>query len=140
MSRVAALALVCLAALTVTAVGRRAADPPDLSKIKRRLAREPAYAAKQPLYGLYAFGPQARTRVWAVLDKTKPEAPNYDVLFFDRNADGDLTAADERIEGKITGDEATFNIGSFTDSLTSNRTPACPSAAPKARTRRRCCG
>src|SRR5213592_3441576 len=75
-----------------------AADPPDLSKVDRRILREPAYKAKQPLYALYVFGPQAKTRVWAVLDKSKPDAPEYDVLYFDRNADGDLTASDERIE------------------------------------------
>jgi hypothetical protein len=86
-----------------------------LSKIKRRLAREPEYTSKQPLYALYVFGPQARTHVWAVLDKSKVDAPHYDVLFFDRNADGDLTAADERIEGTGDADEVTFDIGSFTD-------------------------
>src|SRR6267142_1658119 len=100
MSRVAVLSLaVCLASSMVTVGSARASDPPDLSKIKRRLAREPAYTAKEPLYALYVFGPQARTHVWAVLDKSISDATNYDVLFFDRNADGDLTTADERIEG-----------------------------------------
>ena len=50
-----------------------------------------------------------------MLDKSKPDAPHYDILFFDRNADGDLTGADERIEGKIENGETTFIIGSFTD-------------------------
>ncbi|MBI3862845.1 MAG: hypothetical protein HY290_13225 [Planctomycetia bacterium] len=116
MNRVAALSLaVCLVVLAAPNHPARAADPPDLSKIKRRIAKEPAYTAIEPLYALYVFGPRAATHVWAVLDKSKPDAPHYDVLFFDRNADGDLTAADERIEGKVNGDEATFEIGSFTD-------------------------
>src|SRR5262249_28266451 len=116
MNRVAAFSLaVCLAMLTVSSGAARASDPPDFSKIKRRLTREPEYASKQPLYALYVFGPQATTHVWAVLDKSKPDAPHYNVLFFDRNADGDLTAADERIEGSGDGDEVAFDIGSFTD-------------------------
>jgi hypothetical protein len=105
----------------VTVESALAADPPDLSKIKRRITKEPAYTAKQPLYALYVFGPQAETRVWAVLDKSKPDAPKYDVLFFDRNADGDLTAAEERIEGKVDGDETTFEIGSFADPVSKQR-------------------
>jgi hypothetical protein len=116
MSRVVALSLaVFLASSTVTVESARAAERPELSKIKRRLTREPAYTAKEPLFALYVFGPQARTLVWAVLDKSEPDAPHYDVLFFDRNADGDLTAADERIEGSVHGDRVTFDIGSFTD-------------------------
>jgi hypothetical protein len=98
-----------------------AGDVPDLSKTNRRIVKEPAYKAKQPLYGLYVFGPQARTRVWAVLDKSRPDAPDYDVLYFDRNADGDLTAADERIEGKVAGGSVTFAVGSFTDPLTGQK-------------------
>src|SRR5262249_10308212 len=52
-----------------------AADVPDLSKIDRRIVKEPAYKAKRPLYGLYVFGPQAKTQVWAIFDKSKPDAP-----------------------------------------------------------------
>jgi len=71
----------------------QASEPPDLSKIDRRIVKEPAYTSKQPLYGLYVFGPEAKTRVWAIFDKSKPDAADYDILYFDRNADGDLTAA-----------------------------------------------
>src|SRR5262245_25407806 len=84
---------------------------PDLSKIERKIVKEPAYISKQPLYALYVFGPQAQTHVWAVLDKSAPDATTYDVLFFDRNADGDLTAPDERIIGKRDGGEMRFDIG-----------------------------
>jgi hypothetical protein len=102
-----------------------AADRPDLSQIERRIAKEPTYKAKQPLYGLYVFGPEAKTRVWAILDKSKPDAPDYDILYFDRNADGDLTAPEERIAGNVIGKAeascVTFDIGSFTDPITKQK-------------------
>jgi hypothetical protein len=105
-------------ALLLSACGAAAADDvPDLSKVDRRIKKEPAYKCKEPLYALYVFGPEAKTRVWAVLDKSKPDAADYDILYFDRNADGDLTAPDERIIGKTEGDSVTFDIGSFTDPL-----------------------
>src|SRR4051812_37728522 len=75
-----------------------AADVPDLSKIDRTIRKEPAYTAKQPLYGLAAFGPKAESRVWMVLDKSRPDADRYDVLHIDLNADGDLTGAGERFK------------------------------------------
>src|SRR5436853_352704 len=78
-----------------------AAGVPDLGKVDRRIAREPKYVCKQPLYGLYLFGPEARTRVWAVLDKSRADATVYDVLYFDRNANGDLTEPEDRIVGKV---------------------------------------
>jgi hypothetical protein len=95
--------------------------PPDLARVERRIAREPAYRSGQPLYGLYLFGPQARTRVWAVLDRSRPRAAGYDVLYIDRDADGDLTGPGKRIEGKADGDGMTFVIGSFTDPLTGQK-------------------
>jgi hypothetical protein len=96
-----------------------AADAPDLSQIDRRIAKEPRYVCKQPLYGLYVFGPQARTRVWAVLDKSRPDAAEYDILYFDRNANGDLTESAERIVGNPgqRGGMA-FDVGAFTDPAT----------------------
>jgi hypothetical protein len=99
----------------------KAADAPDLSKIDRRIVREPVYRAKHALYGLYVFGPQAKTRVWAVLDKSGPDAADYDILYFDRNADGDLTAPEERIQGKSEAGGMTFEIGTFTDPVTKQK-------------------
>jgi hypothetical protein len=61
----------------------------DLTKIERTIAREPAYAAR-PYYALLAFGPEAARRVWLVLDG--------EVLYVDRNGNGDLTEAGERVE------------------------------------------
>src|SRR4029077_2321595 len=81
-----------------------AGDVPDLGSVDRRILKEPGYCAKQPLYGLYVFGPEAKTRVWAIFAKYKPDAAEYDILYFDRNADGDLTGSGERIEGKVAPD------------------------------------
>jgi hypothetical protein len=61
----------------------------DLAKIDRSLRAEPAYQSKQPQYCLLVFGPEARTRVWVVLDGN--------VLYLDRNGTGDLTDPGERI-------------------------------------------
>lgn len=116
----ASLAL-CFALLLGMDGDTKAADLPDWSKIERRIAKEPSYKSKQPLYGLYVFGPEAKTRVWAILDKSKPDAADYDILYFDRNADGDLTAANERLEGKVGPGQVTFSIGSFTDPVSKQK-------------------
>jgi hypothetical protein len=94
-----------------------AAPPPDLGKVDRHIAKEPKYVA-QPLYGLYVFGPQARTKVWTVFDKSKPDNPNYDVLYFDRNANGDLTEPSKRIVGTFQNGRIRFAVGSFKDPAT----------------------
>jgi hypothetical protein len=111
----------CLCVLLIAGKSADAAPMPDLSKIDRRIAKEPAYKNKQPLYGLYVFGPEAKTRVWAILDKSKPDAAEYDILYFDRNASGDLTAPEARIEGKVQGNTVIFDIGSFTDPLSKQK-------------------
>jgi len=68
-----------------------AAGGPDLSKIDRTIAREPAYRSK-PAYCLLVFGPQAKTRVWLVRDGN--------TLYVDRNGNGDLTEEGERVVRK----------------------------------------
>jgi hypothetical protein len=55
----------------------------DLAKIDRTIAKEPAYQTKAPRYCLLVFGPQAKARVWLVLDG--------DTLYVDRKGNGDLT-------------------------------------------------
>src|SRR5215213_4483254 len=75
-----------------------AAEMPDLTRVDRAIKKEPAYVAKDPLYGLALFGPKAEKRVWLVLDRSKPDAAGYDVLHIDRDADGDLAGPGERIE------------------------------------------
>jgi hypothetical protein len=59
----------------------------DYDKVDRTIKKEPAYH-KAPEYGLLLFGPQARLRVWVVLDG--------DTLYLDRNGDGDLTGPGQR--------------------------------------------
>lgn len=61
--------------------------PVDLSKIDRTICREPSYKHK-PRYCLLLFGPQAKTRVWLVLDG--------DVLYVDRTGRGDWIKADRQ--------------------------------------------
>src|SRR5437868_9329865 len=65
----------------------------DLATIDRTIGKEPPYQSK-PKYCLLVFGPDAKTRVWLVLDG--------DVLYVDRNGNGDLTEPDERFTAKST--------------------------------------
>lgn len=60
----------------------------DYGGIDRALVQEPDYRTDMPQYALLLFGPRAELRVWTVLDG--------ETLYLDRNADGDLTAPDER--------------------------------------------
>ena len=69
----------------------------DLAKIDRTIAGEPAYQSR-PKYCLVAFGVDAGTRVWLVLDG--------EVLYVDRNGNGDLTEEDERFTGETTAGDA----------------------------------
>ncbi len=75
----------------------------DLTKIERTIAKEPVYKSK-PRYCLLVFGPEAKTRVWLVRDG--------DVLYVDRNGNGDLTEVGERVESK--GGRAIFYAGDIT--------------------------
>src|SRR5215831_18005653 len=61
----------------------------DLTKIERTIAKEPVYQSKSPSYGLLVFGPEAKSRAWVVLDG--------DILYVDRNCNGDLTEAGKRL-------------------------------------------
>jgi hypothetical protein len=62
----------------------------DLSKIDRTIVKEPAYQTKNPRYCLLVFGPDARTRVWLVLDGT--------TLYVDKTGKGDLTGPEKRVK------------------------------------------
>jgi hypothetical protein len=62
----------------------------DLSKIDRRISREPAYRTKTPKYCLLVFGPEAKQRVWLVLDG--------DTLYVDKNGNGNLTDKGEQVK------------------------------------------
>lgn len=80
--RFPSLLLPLLASLIWSATGSAA----DLTKIDRSIVKEPAYKSK-PKYCLLVFGPAAKTRIWLVLDG--------EVLYVDRNANGDLTEMGE---------------------------------------------
>src|SRR5205814_106845 len=53
---------------------------------------EPAYHTKAPTYCLLAFGPTAKEQVWLVRDG--------DVLYVDRNGNGNLTEAGKRVSAE----------------------------------------
>jgi hypothetical protein len=95
-------------AVAVTVSCSAPAAAADLAKVDRSIGREPAYKSKAAKYCLLVFGPEARTRVWLALDG--------DTLYVGRNADGDLTAADARVEaskdrGAGAGDSLLFKAG-----------------------------
>ncbi len=95
-----------------------AADSPDLKEVERKAPKEPTYTSKRPLYGLLLFGPEAKTRVWMVLDRSKPDAGPYDILYVDLDADGDLTEPGERLAGQVHGEEARFSLPGLKDPAT----------------------
>jgi hypothetical protein len=84
-----ALALAALV-LGAAPVAPAVAADVDLSKVERRLAKEPAYQTTAPKYCLLVFGAEAATRVWIVMDG--------DVLYIDRNGNGDLTDDGEKVK------------------------------------------
>jgi hypothetical protein len=72
----AAWVVLVLGAGTVTA-----AELPDLGGLPAKPGKEPAYMAKQPLYGRAVFGPKGDKLVWMVLDKSRADGEAYDVLY-----------------------------------------------------------
>src|SRR5207302_1912131 len=85
----------CWLALAVTLIDSGFAtaghQAPDLSKIERRIGKEPAYQGN-PGYLLLAFGPGAEHKVSLVRDA--------DTLYVDRHATGDLTRPECRVPGE----------------------------------------
>ena len=57
-----------LSAALLVAAGLTPASAADLTKIDRTLKDEPKYTTPTPKYCLLAFGPEAKTHVWLVLD------------------------------------------------------------------------
>jgi hypothetical protein len=79
----------------------------DLARIDRTIKKEPKYAG-HPRYCLLVFGPEAKHRVWIVQDGN--------TLYVDRNGNGDLTEAGEKVIAKkgLRGDregEFAFEVG-----------------------------
>src|SRR5262245_67148 len=79
-------AVVVLPLLPFVVPASPAADPalPD-----RTIRKEPAYRTKAPKYGLLAFGPEGKDRVWLVHDGN--------ALYVDRNGNGDLTEPGDKV-------------------------------------------
>src|SRR5690242_12439645 len=81
----------------------------DLPHIDRTIRKEPKYEHKVK-YALLVFGAEAKFKVWLAWDG--------DVLYVDKNGDGDLTGAEKRIVGgktKIFGGEGyEFKAGDIT--------------------------
>jgi hypothetical protein len=96
---VAVLACVAFSAADATAI--------DLAKIDRSIKKEPVYQSKSPKYCLLVIGPEAKTRIWLVLDG--------DVLYIDRNGNGDLTEKGERVEKQQKGKLSQFQVGDVLD-------------------------
>jgi hypothetical protein len=88
--------------LVLLALWAAPASAADLSKVDRTIGKEPAYATKTPKYCLLVFGPEAKARVWLVLDG--------DTLYVDRNGSGDLTEKGKRFPcaSKLGGDRSTY--------------------------------
>ena len=102
--------------------------PIDFATVPRAIGKLPELHAAKPLYGLFLFGAKGETRVWAVLDKSRADAPAYDVLHLDVDANGDLTDAGERFAPKTSsGAESVFTIGRFAQ-------PGTPAEAPRVHT------
>jgi hypothetical protein len=76
----------------------------DLNKIDRTIGKEPAYKGK-PKYCLVVFGPAAKSRVWLVRDG--------EVLYVDRNGDGDFTGKDKCVPKEILQRGTVFQIGTI---------------------------
>jgi hypothetical protein len=89
---------ICVMVFLAGTVSTDGASP--LEKVKRSIAKEPSYNAKEPRYALAAFGPEAKTTVWLVLDKSKGDGKRYDLLYADLNGNGDLTELGERFSAE----------------------------------------
>lgn len=76
----------------------------DLPKIERTIGKEPAYQSK-PKYCLLVFGPEAKIRIWLVLDGN--------TLYVDKNGNGDLTEAGEALFA--AGPSPSFNVDAIAD-------------------------
>ena len=95
-----------------------AAKPIDFAALDRTVKKAPPLSA-EARYGLFLFGRNAEKRVFAILDRSKDAGDKrYDVLFFDRDADGDLTEDGERFVANTKG---VFTIGDFTDPGTGSK-------------------
>ena len=108
-----------LDAQTTDAAATREPAPIDFAKLDRTPPKLPKLNAPVPQFGMLLFGAHAEKRVWVVLDKSDATAEAYDVMYLDKDADGDLTEDGERIACEVAAKAATptrrFVLGDFTD-------------------------
>jgi hypothetical protein len=83
-----------LALLVLQDPSIKAADS-DYSKVDRSIGSQPKYVAEAK-YAMLLLG-DGKARVWMALDKSAPDAGKYDVLYFDRDGDGNLGQEGERV-------------------------------------------
>ena len=89
-----------------------APKPIDFAALDRTVKKAPPLSA-EARYGLFLFGKNGEKRVFAILDRSKDAGgKRYDVLWLDRDADGDLTEDGERFTADGKG---VFAIGDFLD-------------------------
>jgi hypothetical protein len=79
----------------------------DLTKIDRTIGKLPAWQTDTQKYALLVFGPEARSRVWLVIDGP--------TLYVDRNGNGDLTEPNERIAGQVSDENLYFGVPDLTE-------------------------
>jgi hypothetical protein len=88
----------------------------DFATVERKIAKPPSVTAAAR-YGLFLFGRDGETRVWAILDRSDPKREVYDVLYLDKNGNGDLTEAGECFHGKAGqyagAPSSIFEIGEY---------------------------
>ena len=88
------------------------APPVDLKRIPRKLLKEPGYGGQKHWYCLLGFGPRAETKVWLVHDPGNDwfDAKD-DMLYVDRNGNGDLTEPGEAIHPTLRTVERLLFMG-----------------------------
>lgn len=84
----------------------------NLEKVDRAIAKLPTFSAESQDYCLLVFGPEAAKRVWLVRDG--------EILYVDRNGNGDLTEPEDRITSDAKSskpDEGVFQfaVGDLVD-------------------------
>jgi hypothetical protein len=105
------------------ASGAPPAVPIDFAKVDRTVGKTPSLTT-HARYGLFLFGTNGERRVWAILDRAADAAgARFDVLYLDRDADGDLTEPGETIRAAAgeDGGAVKFAVGDFADPATGAR-------------------
>ncbi len=83
----------------------------DYSKVDRKIVSQPTYVST-PRFALLLVGTEGKTRIWMATDKSKTDLDRHNVLYFDRDADGNLDEEGERFTAVAAEHEGwVFKIG-----------------------------